>query len=119
MIDRFRTAVIALCVAPLALPMSACGGRVEHEDGTGADAGRNRIVCTSSGKVVYDDFAKRDTGLAEGGISYVSLTTGKRSRVTGECYAYLSGIPAGWKATFPIPAVPLADVPATNPGDDQ
>ncbi len=93
------TAAIALC-----LLAEAC------DDGpVGRDPRFNRIVCTSAGRVVYDDFSLRNTSLSDGGIVYTSRTTGERSRVTGECYAYLMRIPEGWKPLLPAP-IPTGDV---------
>lgn len=99
-----RTIVIALCVLPLALPVSACGddreqvARAKPSEGSG----RDRVVCLSAGRVVYDDFSK-STSMDEGGIRYDSVATGHISRVMGECFVYRAEIPEGWKATLPAP----------------
>ena len=66
----------------------------------------DRVVCTSGGKVVYDDFVDNDIATArsdEGFIYYGSRSTGKAALIGGECYAYASEVPSGWKPTFPKP----------------
>ncbi len=92
--------IAAILACTLATTLAACD---PADDCTPGQA--NRIVCLSGDRVIYDDFSKRDTHLAEGGIIYVSRTTGRRSRVTGSCHAYMATIPAGWKPTFPAPPV--------------
>jgi hypothetical protein len=115
MIDRIRTLVIAVVTLPLCVPVGACSDGPDAPSATGR---MNRIVCMDGGRVFLDDFAKRNTSMDGGGILFTSVTTGERSRVVGNCVAYMDSMPAGWKATLPHPDPDATTITSVDTLDD-
>lgn len=95
---RGRKSTIA--VAMLACAVLAVAGCTDDD----TDQGRpTRIVCVEGGRIVLDDFAKKDSLVTLGGayLNYTSETQQGSVAAIGNCVSRPQTKPAGWKPIFP------------------